>query len=105
LQAMYDNLAQHRPGLVLEDLLVEGMGAQGLELVVGARRDPQWGPVVLAGLGGIWIEALHDVRLMPADLAIDDIVAELRRLKGAALLDGLRGAEGVDVQAVARVVS
>ncbi len=104
-QAMYDNLAQHRPGLVLDGLLVEGMGAQGLELVVGARRDPQWGPVVLAGLGGIWIEALHDVRLMPADLAIDDIVAELRRLKGAALLDGLRGAEGVDVQAVARVVS
>jgi hypothetical protein len=61
--------------------------------------------VVLVGLGGVWIEALKDVRLIPADLAEDDIVEELSRLKAASLLRGVRGAPAVDVRAVARVVA
>ncbi len=103
------NVTRHRPDLApaggLDGVLIEAMGARGLELVVGARRDKDWGPVVLVGLGGVWIEALGDVRLMSADLAEDDIVDELRRLKGAALLAGLRGEPPVDLRAVARVVA
>ncbi len=95
----------HRPDLVLDGVLVEGMGPRGVELVVGARRDADWGPVVLVGLGGIWIEALKDVRLLPADLAEADIVQELERLKAAPVLHGLRGQPGVDLAAVARVVA
>jgi acyl-CoA synthetase (NDP forming) len=102
---LHDNVATHRPELVLDGVLVEAMGARGLELVVGARRDAEWGPVVLVGLGGVWIEALKDVRLIPADLAPQDIVVELSRLKAASLLQGVRGASAVDVQAVARVVA
>jgi acyl-CoA synthetase (NDP forming) len=98
------NVAAHRPGLALDGALVEAMGARGLELVVGAKRDPDWGPVVLVGLGGVWIEALKDVRLIPADLAAEDIVEELRRLKAAPLLAGLRGAPGADLGAIARAV-
>src|SRR5690606_37103036 len=100
-----NNVREHRSDLELDGLLVEGMAPAGLELVVGAKRDPQWGPVVLVGLGGIWIEALKDVRLVPANLAVDGISAELRPLKGAALLDGIRGAKGVDLRAVAEVVA
>ncbi|MCK9511452.1 MAG: acetate--CoA ligase family protein [Pigmentiphaga sp.] len=99
------DVARHRPGLALDGVLVEAMGAKGLELVVGARRDSDWGPVVLVGLGGVWIEALHDVRLLPPDLAVDDIVVELGKLKAAPLLKGVRGAPPVDVPAVARVVA
>lgn len=102
---LIDNLHQHRPDLVLDGVLVEAMGPRGVELIVGARRDPQWGPVLLVGLGGVWIEALHDVRLLPADLAEVDIVDELNRLKAAPVLHGLRGQPGVDVAAVARVVA
>lgn len=102
---LHDSVATHRPDLVLDGVLVEAMGARGLELVVGARRDADWGPVVLVGLGGIWIEALKDVRLIPADLAPEDIAVELSRLKAASLLQGLRGASAVDVQAIARVVA
>jgi succinyl-CoA synthetase beta subunit len=98
------NIATHRPGLVLDGVLVEAMGPRGLELVVGARRDAGWGPVVLVGLGGVWIEALKDVRLIPADLAEADVVQELGRLKAASLLRGIRGAEAVDVAAIARAV-
>jgi hypothetical protein len=66
---------------------------------------PTGGPIVLVGLGGIWIEALHDVRLIPADMAEEDIVVELGRLKAAAVLHGIRGAAGVDLNAIAQVVA
>lgn len=102
--ALMADVARHRPDLVLDGALVEAMGARGLELVVGARRDPDWGPVVLVGLGGVWIEALKDVQLLPADLDPADVVAALQALKAAPLLAGLRGAPGVDLQAIARVV-
>ncbi|MGE0313772.1 MAG: acetate--CoA ligase family protein [Lautropia sp.] len=99
------NLAARRPGLALDGVLVEPMGPRGLELVVGARRDPDWGVVVLVGLGGVWIETLADVRVLAPDLAEADIVEELRRLKAAPLLAGTRGAPAVDVGAIARVAS
>ncbi|MFJ1253887.1 acetate--CoA ligase family protein [Cupriavidus sp. CuC1] len=102
---LHANVASHRPDLQLDGVLVEAMGARGLELVVGAKRDADWGPVVLVGLGGVWIEALKDVRLIPADMAEADIVEELGRLKAASLLKGIRGAAAVDVPAVARVVA
>jgi succinyl-CoA synthetase beta subunit len=101
---MLDTVGAARPDLTLDGILVEAMGPRGLELVVGARRDPQWGPVLMVGLGGIWIEALKDVRFLPADCTEDAVRAELACLKGAALLRGLRGAPAVDVDAVARAV-
>jgi acyl-CoA synthetase (NDP forming) len=104
-QRLHANVASHRPGLALDGVLVEAMGPRGLELVVGAKRDADWGPVVLVGLGGVWIEALKDVRLIPADLSEADILVELSRLKAATLLKGVRGASAVDVNAVARVVA
>ncbi len=102
---LYANVAKHRPGFVLDGALVEKMGSRGLELVVGAKRDADWGPVVLVGLGGIWIEALKDVRLIPADMAEEDIIVELGRLKAVAVLAGMRGAAAVDLQAIAHVVA
>lgn len=104
-QQLFANVARHRPELQLDGALVEAMGPRGLELVVGAKRDADWGPVVLVGLGGIWIEALKDVRLIPADMAEADIVVELGRLKAAAVLQGIRGASGVDLAAIAQVVA
>jgi acyl-CoA synthetase (NDP forming) len=96
-------IATARPGVALDGMLVEAMGRQGVEMIVGAKRDPGWGPVLLVGLGGIWTEALDDVRLMPAELSGEQIIAEIRKLKGAPLLQGLRGAAPVDVAAVADV--
>ena len=104
-QRLHDNVGQHRPELQLDGVLIEAMGPRGLELVVGAKRDVEWGPVVLVGLGGIWIEALKDVRLIPADMALEDIVVELGRLKAAVVLQGIRGTAAVDLQAIARVVA
>ena len=98
---LHENVERAQPGLKLDGVLVEAMSPRGLELVVGARRDPRWGPVVMVGLGGIWVEALRDVRLMPPDLTEDEIVEELGKLKTAKLLQGFRGAPPVDIGAVA----
>ena len=102
-QRMHERIAAAQPSLTLDGVLVETMAAPGVELIVGARRDPAWGPVLVVGLGGIWTEALDDVRLMPADLAAEQVIAEIGRLKGARLLAGVRGAPPVDFAAIADV--
>jgi acetate---CoA ligase (ADP-forming) len=94
-----------RTGITLDGLLVESMEKMGLELVIGARRDAQWGAVVLVGVGGIWIETLKDVCLITPDLGVDAIIEELSSLKSSALLKGVRGSNAVDLNAIAQVVT
>jgi hypothetical protein len=102
---LHANIERHRPGVQLDGMLVEKMAAKGLELVIGAKRDQLWGPVLLAGLGGIWVEALGDVRLMPPNLSETAIVQELFKLRTARLLKGFRGSPAVDVEAVAKTIA
>ena len=100
---LQSNVARAKPGLALDGVLVEAMGKPGLEMIVGARRDPEWGPVLVLGLGGIWTEALKDVVLLSPAVGEDEMVEGLHRLKGAALLDGLRGAPPIDKRAIAQI--
>ncbi len=101
---LYANIAQYCPGVTLDGVLVEKMGQRGLEFIVGGRNDPDWGPVVLAGFGGVQAEILKDVRLLAPDLTIEGIVRELHLLKQSALLKGFRGSPALDVEALARVI-
>ena len=89
----------------IPNVLVEAMARPGVELIVGVRGDPDWGPVLMVGLGGVWAEALRDVRLLPPDLDPAAIVGELRKLKAAPLLTGFRGTPALDLGAVADVAS
>ena len=102
---LQSNIAYHRPGLILDGVLIEKMSKPGVELIIGGRNDPDWGPVVLAGFGGIQAEILQDVRLLPANLTIAGIVRELGLLKSAALLRGFRGSPVLDVAAAADIIS
>jgi hypothetical protein len=68
------------------------------------RNDPDWGPVLLAGFGGVLAEALRDVRLMPPDLPIEEIVKELGALRCATLFRGFRGSPPLDVEAAAGIL-
>ncbi|GGB31644.1 6-carboxyhexanoate--CoA ligase [Sphingomonas metalli] len=101
---LFANVAAYDAAIALDGALVEAMGARGTELIVGARNDPAWGPAILIGFGGVTAELFHDVRLLPHDLTRDGVIAELRRLKSAALLDGFRGAPPLDTGAVADIV-
>jgi acyl-CoA synthetase (NDP forming) len=99
------NIAKNRPGLKLDGVLVEKMGPSGVELIIGGRNDPEWGPIVLAGFGGVQAEILKDVRLLPPDLDIEGIVRELHKLKSAELLRGFRGTPALDVAAAAEIIA
>jgi acyl-CoA synthetase (NDP forming) len=100
---LHAEVANAQPGLELEGVLVEAMARTGLELVVGVRRDPDWGPVLLFGLGGVFAEVLRDIRILPACVDAAAIIDGLRTLKAAALLTGFRGALPLDLAAVADV--
>jgi acyl-CoA synthetase (NDP forming) len=100
-QRMHQDVGHARPELALDGLLVENMAAPGgVEMILGGKRDAQWGPVLMIGLGGVWTELLNDVRLLPADASGETIRAELNQLRGVGLLQGARGALPADVEAL-----
>jgi acetate---CoA ligase (ADP-forming) len=101
---MNKSVAAYDARITLDGVLIEKMGKRGMETIVGARRDPDWGPVVLAGFGGVTAEILHDVRLIPTELDEAGVIAELMKLKSAPLLSGYRGAPPLDVAALARLI-
>ncbi len=76
----------------------------GVEVVVGALRDPSFGPVVMVGLGGIWVEVLQDVAFALAPLSQAEALDLLTSLRGYPLLTGGRGRPPVDLEALAAVV-
>jgi acetate---CoA ligase (ADP-forming) len=91
--------------LALDGVLIERMAKPGIEMILGARRDPQWGPVLAVGLGGVFAEAIADIRILPVGLDAAEIEAEIRRLRGAKMLGGHRGAKRADVAALAQTVA
>jgi acyl-CoA synthetase (NDP forming) len=89
-------------GLVVEPMVeLEA----GVELIVGCRRDPRFGPLLLVGLGGIYAELLRDVAVTLAPATPDEVERLLRSLKGARVLTGARGQEPLDVRAAAEAAA
>jgi acetyltransferase len=80
------------------------MAESGVELILGLRRDPQFGPVVLVGIGGTLTEVLDDVAVRLAPLDIPAALSMLDQLRGARMLDGVRGRPPVDRAAVASML-
>jgi acetate---CoA ligase (ADP-forming) len=88
-------------GASVEGILIAKMAERGRELALGARVDPQFGPVVLVGAGGIYLEALKDFALLLPPFGEDEVLAALARLHIAPLLAGVRGEPPRDLGAVA----
>ena len=108
LRQAYDELVaavtQAVPNAELTGILVQQMVRGGRETIVGFARDATFGPLVMFGLGGILVEALHDVVFRVAPIAALDARDMLRGIRGAALLGGLRGAPPVDHGALVDVL-
>jgi acyl-CoA synthetase (NDP forming) len=92
------------PGAKIDGVLVQAMARRGQEMILGITRDPVFGPMLMVGLGGIHVEVLRDVAFAPVPLDIDDALALIGELKGAALLDGVRGARPADKPALAELM-
>jgi succinyl-CoA synthetase beta subunit len=88
----------------VEGWLIEEMVPAGQEMVIGGLRDPQFGPLVMCGLGGIFVEVLGDVSFRICPITRLDAEEMLDELKGAALLDGARGRKAVSREAIIGVL-
>ena len=88
----------------VDGYLIEEMSAGGTEVVVGAVRDLQFGPMLMVGLGGIFIEVLQYAAFRICPISRSDGFAMLDELRGAKILDGVRGQEGVDKEAIVDIL-
>jgi acyl-CoA synthetase (NDP forming) len=88
------------PDAVIEGVTVQNMAKPGLEVIIGMATDPQFGPVLMFGLGGVWVEVLKDVSFKIVPLSETDARKAVREIRAARLLDGFRGLEPVDKAAL-----
>jgi len=88
----------------IDGFLLEEMVPTGQEIVVGGLRDPQFGPLVMVGLGGVFVEVLADVSFRICPITTIDAREMLTELKGASILDGVRGAPPVSRDAIVDVL-
>jgi len=88
----------------IEGALVSPMRSGGVELLVGITRDASWGQVLAVGMGGIWVEVLKDTSLRVLPVARDDVWAMLSELQGVTLLQGARGSNAADMDALVEVI-
>jgi acyl-CoA synthetase (NDP forming) len=103
-QSIMANARKTSPPPRITGVLVQPMIPSGVEIMVGARVDPQLGPLVVAGFGGILVELLRDTSVELAPVTHAEARAMLRRLRGAKLLNGFRGSAPVDVDRLAQVI-
>jgi acyl-CoA synthetase (NDP forming) len=98
------NAEKVEPSPRINGVLVQPMLPSGVEIMVGARIDPLFGPLLVVGLGGIFVELLKDSAIALAPVARSEALNLLASLKGAAILRGFRGAEAVDTERLAEVI-
>jgi acetyltransferase len=103
--AMLARVRQRRPGAAITGILVQPMAPPGKELLLGAVRDPQFGPLLMVGFGGIYVEVLRDTATRLAPVPPAEALRMLGELKMAALLRGVRGEAPVDLQALSETIS
>ena len=88
------------PDAAIEGVTVQNMARPGLEVIVGMATDPQFGPVMMFGLGGAWVELLKDVSFKIVPLTKRDAHNAIKEIRAAKLLDGFRGSDRVDKAAL-----
>lgn len=93
------NALKHNPSAKIDGILVEET-LSGIEVIVGAKHDPQFGPIVLFGLGGIFVEVLKDAVIRLAPIERKDAKEMICEIKGKKLLDGYRGIKPVSRKAL-----
>ncbi len=103
-EAILHNCRTRAPKAVVEGMEVMEMVPPGLELIVGARRDPSFGPVVMVGLGGVYVEVLRDVSFRALPIGRRQALSMIKDTRAYTLLLGVRGEERRDIEGVVDVV-
>jgi acetyltransferase len=103
-EEMLDAARRHAPSARLDGVVVQAMIARGTEMIVGVKSDPMFGPAIVCGIGGVFVEVLRDVAVRVPPLDAATALEMLDELRGAALLRGARGRPPADVAALADVL-
>ncbi|WP_448384326.1 acetate--CoA ligase family protein [Desulfosoma sp.] len=101
---MMDRVKHAAPEARIVGICVQPLVPEGTEVIVGGARDPQAGPVVMFGLGGIWVEALKDVVFRLAPVSEQEARRMIEEIRGVKVLGGLRGKPPVNKDALARLI-
>ncbi len=107
--AAYDRLVERvrarAPGATIDGVLMSPMVRGGVEMILGVQNDAVFGPVVMLGLGGIFVEVLRDVTFRIAPFGIEEAHRLIGELRGKAILEGARGQMPCDLDALAAALS
>ena len=98
------NVKKHRPKSRIVGVLVQEMAPPATEVIVGATKDPQFGPTLMFGLGGIFVEVLKDVTFRIAPVTREEACEMICEVKAYPLLKGYRNTPPADVDAIARII-
>lgn len=99
-----ENVTSRRPDAKINGILMVPMLKSGVEMIVGVNNDPQFGPMLMVGMGGIFVEVFKDVALYPAPIQEAEAMEMLRSLKSFKLLNGYRGNAKCDIEALCRTL-
>lgn len=102
-ELIMNNVETHDPDAEVDGVLIEAY-VSGQELIVGVNRDPDFGHVIMFGLGGIFVEVLHDVHFRSIPITRFDAEQLIAEMATRALLDGVRGGEPVDTDAIVDIL-
>ncbi len=100
-ELMILRILRHVPEAVIEGIYVEKMADHGMEVIIGMTRDPQFGPMLMFGLGGIFVEVMKDVTFHLAPITEDEAIQMLKSTRSYEMLKGKRGSKMVDIHALA----
>ena len=98
------NVKKHKPDADIVGVLVQEMAPQSTEVIVGATKDPQFGPALMFGLGGIFVEILKDVTFRIAPLTEDEAREMITSVKAYPVLKGYRNMPPADVEAIVEIL-
>jgi acetyl-CoA synthetase (ADP-forming) len=99
-QKIISNIKKNVPAAVIEGILVQEMAPKGTEIIIGSTVDPTFGPTIMFGLGGIFVEILKDVSFRLAPITKDDAWEMLDEIKAKKMLDGPRGTAKADKETI-----
>lgn len=98
--ALMERAEEHAPEASVTGVLVQRMLSGGREVILGGQRDPSFGPVVMFGLGGVYVEVFEDITFRMAPLTPEDAGQMIAEVRGSRLLHGVRGEPPVDAEAI-----
>jgi len=103
-EKIMNEVPKRAPNARIYGVLIQKMASPGVEVIVGGTRDPTFGPVVMFGLGGIFVEILKDVSFRIAPLEPEDAEEMIKEIKGYKILEGYRGMPPRDIEALKDII-